>query len=119
MAITWTEDADSRRNLGDSSIQQVNTAAFGVSDYVLGGYSVVPGSFGMSHIRGLIPIAYTGNTGSVTWAYQKPAVAGPAASNPGFLKAYGDGGPTVGAVATEVSASSNFTGVVDFLADGW
>ena len=45
MSITWTEDADSRQNLGDSGILQQNTATFGFSDYPAGRLSGLRRSF--------------------------------------------------------------------------
>ena len=120
MAIIWTEDADSRQNTGPSGIQQQNGASFGASDYVPGGYPVYASAFGLSHIRALIPCAYTGTAGAYTWAYIKPAISGPSATNPGYLKVYGDGGPTSGAPSVEVSASTNFqSSTVDFMAYGY
>lgn len=112
MAITWSEDADSRQNLGISGIIQQNTASFSLSDYPVGGYPVYAGAFGMSHIRSLIPCGYTGSALGLLFEYQKPAVSGPAATNPGFLRLYNGG--------TEVSASNNIIGAtVDLLAFGW
>jgi len=112
MAITWTENADSRQNLGDSGIVQVNTATFGFSDYPSGGYPVYAGAFGLSYITSLIPTAYSGTALGLLFEYQKPAVQGPAATNPGFLRLYSGN--------TEVSASNNIlNATVDFLAFGY
>ena len=112
MAITWTEDADSRQNLGISGIMQQNTATFGFSDYPVGGYPVYASAFGLSHIRSIIPCGYSGSALGLQFQYQKPAVSGPASSNPGFLRLYSG--------ATEVSASNNINNsTVDLLAYGW
>jgi|FreactTroBogLake_1042271.scaffolds.fasta_scaffold16914_2 hypothetical protein len=126
MAITWTEDADSRQNLGPSGIIQQNTAAFSVSDYPgLPGYPVYASAFGMSHIRGLIPIAYSsleniaGTPGGYVWQYFKPAVSGPAATNPGYLVPLEQSGVT-GALVPVTGSNVNFSGgTVDFVAYGW
>lgn len=122
MAITWIEGADSRQNLGDSGIIQQNTATFSASDYVPGGYPVYAGAFGLSSIRGLWPVSYSANgagfPGGYVWEYIKPAVAGPAATNPGYLKAFQQNGSTGPLV--EVSVSSNFAGGnADFIAFGY
>ncbi len=112
MAITWTENADSRQNLGPSGIIQQNLATFGFSDYPTGGYPIYASAFGMSSIRALIPCGYTGAALGLLFEYQKPAVAGPAASNPGYLRLYNGG--------TEVSASNNISGgTADFIAFGY
>lgn len=112
MSITWTEDADSRQNLGISGIQQQNSAAFSLSDYPSGGYPVYASAFGLSHIRSLIPVAYTGTALGLVFQYQKPAISGPAATNPGFIRVWNG--------STEVSVSNNIIGgTVDFRASGY
>ena len=119
MSITWTNDGDGRSNLGPSVILQAARASFGASDYVPGGYPVYAGAFGLSTLRGLIPLAYQGTTSGYVWEYIRPTIAGPAVSNPGYLKVYGSGASS-GGVLTEVSASSNFSGgTADFAAYGY
>lgn len=123
MAITWTEDADSRQNLGISGILQQNSAAFGASDYAKGGYPVYASAFGLSHIRSLIPCAYSaygpGTPGGYVWQYIKPAVSGPAATNPGFLVALEQNASASNSLA-EVAAGTNFNGgTLDALAFGY
>jgi hypothetical protein len=122
MSITWTEDAESRQNLGMSGIIQQNTAVFSASDYVKGGYPVYASYFGLSHIRSLIPCGYAqsgpGTPASVEWKYIKPAVSGPSATNPGFLIALEPGASN--STLVEVSASTNFSvGNLDCLAYGY
>lgn len=73
MAITWTEDSDSRVNLGPGSIQQQNTAAFGASDYVTGGYFVNPPAFGLARIRGVVVVGQTGNALGYLFEYNPSA----------------------------------------------
>lgn len=109
MAITWTEVGDNRANLGTSGIVQGAKANFGASDYAPGGYPVYPSSFGLSSFSSLIPVGYSAVTAPYDFVFVYPTVAGPSASNPGFIKVYGSGG-SAGAPAVEVSASSNFSG---------
>ena len=124
MSITWTEDADSRQNLGPSGIIQQNTATFSVSDYQVGGYPIYASAFGMSHIRSLIPCGYGGGIGAgypagYVWQYLKPAVAGPASSNPGYLIALEQNGLT-GSLAQVSASNANFAGgSLDLLAFGY
>lgn len=73
MAITWTEDTDSRVNLGPGAIQQQNTATFGASDYVTGGYLVLPAAFGLARIRGAIVVGQNGNALGYDWQYNSSA----------------------------------------------
>jgi hypothetical protein len=107
MSITWTEDTDSRFQPAPSVISQQNIASFGASDYVTGGYPVYPSAFGLSAIRALIPVGYSsiasGTPGSVIWEAISPAVAGPAASNPWYLKALTD-------TFAETASNTNFSG---------
>lgn len=70
MALTWTEDPDSRQNLGMSGIIQQNTASFSLSDYTSSGYAVNPAAFGMGVLHGLIPLAYTGTAAQYEWRYR-------------------------------------------------
>lgn len=74
MAITFTELADTRQNLGFSSIEQINTATFGSSDYVEGGYLVNPSAFGFGLTYGMVVIGQTYTTwtspaSSYFWEY--------------------------------------------------
>ena len=117
MSITWTENAESRAMLAPSVQMQQNLASFGASDYVAGGYPVYPSAFGLSTIRALIPTGFSssaaGTPGSVIWEPIKPAISGPAASNPWYLKALND-------TLAEVSASNNISGgTMDWLAMGY
>jgi predicted permease len=73
MSITWTEDSDSRANLGPGAIMQQNSASFGASDYVNGGYLIVPAAFGLSRIRALLAVAATGNALGYVWNYNASA----------------------------------------------
>ena len=120
MSITWTEKPDSRVMLGPQNEQEQSKASFGASDYVTGGYPVYPANFGLSSIRALIPVGFSsvaaGTPGSQDWVAVQPAVAGPAASNPWFLKAgyFGAGG------FTETASNTNFgAGTMDVLAIGY
>ena len=71
MALTWKEDPESRQNLGMSGIIQCNDASFSLSDYTTSGYAVAAAAFGLSEIRGLTPIAYTGTAVNYFWKYNK------------------------------------------------
>ncbi len=116
--MIWIEDADSRQNLGPSGIIQKNTAQFSLSDYPSGGYPVYAAAFGLSQIRSLIPCGYTGSAAGYVFQYEKPAVSGPASSNPGYLKIFEQNGTTGPLI--EVSASNNINGATaDFLAFGY
>ena len=117
MSITWTQNTDSRAMLGPSVQLQQNKASFGASDYVLGGYAVYPSAFGLAVIRALIPVGFSsiaaGTPGSVIWEAIQPATAGPAASNPWYLKALTD-------VFAETASNTNFAGgTADFMALGF
>jgi hypothetical protein len=123
MAITIKGDGDSGHWLGMSGILQWVGASFSVSDYPPGGYPIFPSQFGLSHIRGLLPMGYTaagaGFPGGYVWEYIKPAVAGPAASNPGFLVALEQSGVT-GSLVPVTGSNANFAGgSLDLLAYGW
>ena len=123
MSITWTEDADSRQNLGIGGIIQQNKAAFSVSDYQVGGYPVYASAFGMSHIHGLFPVAYSGSgagtPGGYVWQYIKPAVEGPAATNPGYLIALEQDAQT-GSLVPVTGSNTNFAaGTLDLLCFGY
>lgn len=96
MAITWTEDADSRENLGISGIQQQNLANFATSDYATGGYAIAAAAFGLARIRGLYAVGLTGTTEGWLWQFD---------STTKKLKAYG--GVTAGA---EAAANTDFSG---------
>jgi hypothetical protein len=73
MAITWTEDSESRANLGPSNISQMNVATFGASDYVTGGYFVDPQWFGLRRIRGAVVVGQSGNALLYNWEYSPSA----------------------------------------------
>lgn len=113
MSITWTEDADSRQNLGPAGIAQQNKATFNVSDYPNGGYPVPPANFGLSRLRSLIPCAYTGAARGYVWEYDNT-------NNPGVLRVYaqnGTDGPLV-----ETASNTDFSaqnGSVTLLAYGY
>lgn len=107
MAITWTEDADSQQHLGPSGIMQQSTAAFSVSDYATGGYSIPAANFGMSRIRGLFVAAQTGTTEGYLWVYDN-------STNPGKLKAY------VTSTGEQAAADTDFSaGTLTLLAYGY
>lgn len=112
MALTWTLINDSRSNFGPSAIAQPAVASFGASDYVSGGYPVYAGQFGLTALLGVIPVGYSkvgsGAPGGYVWKYVTPAVAGPAASNPGFLVAQQQNGTTGPLV--ETASNTNFAG---------
>jgi hypothetical protein len=88
MAITWTEDTDSRADLGPSTIQQQSLATFGASDYVTGGYFVDPQWFGLRRIRGAVVTGLSGNALGYLWQYSPSASSlyayQPGASNTAF-----------------------------------
>ena len=118
MSITWTEQADSRADLGPGVIMQQNTASNSASDYVTGGYPVYPSAFGLSSIRALIPVGFSstaaGTPGSVVWVAIKPSTLGPAASNPWYLKAL------TASNWTETASNTNFAnGTMDWIAAGY
>jgi|SRR5882762_814457 len=69
MAITWTEDADSRQVLGPSGIVQVNIANFASSDYVTGGYPILPIAFGLARIRGAWSVGSTAPAQGYRWEF--------------------------------------------------
>lgn len=60
MSMTWIEDAESQQHLGPSGIIQASIGQPGLSDYSSGGYAILPASFGMSRIRGLMQLGFTG-----------------------------------------------------------
>jgi hypothetical protein len=88
MAITWTENTDSRAMIGPSVQIQQNSASFGASDYVTGGYLVDPQWFGLRKIRGAIVVGLTGNALGYLWEYNPTAsnliAYQPGASNTAF-----------------------------------
>lgn len=102
MAITWTENADSRVMLGPGAISQQNTANFGASDYVTGGYFVNPAAFGLGRIRGIVVVNANGNALGYLWeynssasnlmAYQQSASNGPFAQTASNTDFSGNGG---------------------------
>lgn len=111
MAITWTEDADSRVNLGMSCIQQCNIATFAVSDYPTGGYAITAIAFGLGRLRAVWEVAVqTGTPVGVVWKYNKAT---------GKLMAFWTGAVVSTALA-EVTASTDLSGMtVMFKAEGF
>jgi hypothetical protein len=114
MAITWTEDADSRQNLGPSNISQCNAANFASSDYTTGGYTVNPQAFGLARLRGLWLVGAMGTVANpanngYNWVLNKYS----ATTSPAYkLQAFTSGG-------TEASASTDFSGLtLTFKAEG-
>lgn len=106
MPIIWTENADSRQNLGPSGIVQLNSAAFAASDYVTGGYPIAPAAFGLGRITGLFVAGQTGTTEGYIWAYDT-------STNPGQLKA-------LTAAGTQTAAGTNFAaGTLTLMAYGY
>ena len=69
MAITWTEDADSRVHLGPSTAEQEGTAAFATSDYATGGYAVDHNWFGMGRIRSMWQVATSVPALGIIWQF--------------------------------------------------
>lgn len=69
MALTWTEIADTRQNVGFSWITQVNTATPAASDYVTGGYANPFAAFGFGELHGLTFIGFSGTAGSYIWRW--------------------------------------------------
>ena len=123
MSISIKVDGDSQQNLGPSGVIIQGTASFSVSDYPAGGYPIIPSQFGLGHIRGLIPYAYSaagaGNPGGYVWQYIKPVISGPAATNPGFLIALEQNGQT-GSLVPVTGSNTNFgAGNLDLLVYGW
>jgi hypothetical protein len=117
MSISWKMNNESRAMLAPSVIIQQATASFGASDYVTGGYPVYPSAFGLSAIRALVPVAFSatgsGTPGSVIWEAIQPAIYGPAASNPWYLKA-------LSGLTTETASNTNLSGgTIDFMACGY
>ena len=112
--LTWTEDADSRQDLGPSGIIQKNTATFNLSDYPMGGYPIDPHAFGMARIRSLIPCGMTGAARGWEWEYnnsQQPI---------GHLQAYGQNATTGPLV--ETASNTDFSangGTLSLLAFGY
>lgn len=105
--LNWTEDADSRMDLGPSGIIQKNVATFNLSDYPKGGYPINPQAFGMSRIRALIPCAFTGAAEGYEWEYD-------VSSQPiGTLKAL-TGPVTETASNTDFSANNGSIGLLAF-----
>ncbi len=72
MALTITPDAEGRQNLGPSGIIAVVTIQPAAADYPAGGYTITPAQFdGLSRIRGVLPIGYTGTAATHVWAWNK------------------------------------------------
>lgn len=68
---TWKEDADSRVHLGPNVAEQDSTITFSLSDYVTGGYTVNPLSFGMGRLRGIWEVTDANPPAGVVWKYNK------------------------------------------------
>jgi len=126
MAITWTQNNDSLAQLGPSVMVKQTLATFSVSDYVTGGYAVYPAAaFGFSAIRALLPVAFSaagaGTPGGYLWEAIKPAVGGPAASNPWYLRAFQQNAQSsTSNPFTEVPPGTNFaSGNMDFMGFGY
>lgn len=122
MSITWVLDNDSRQNFGPSGIVQPARAFFGASDYVTGGYPVFAQQFGMSSLKGIIPVGYSstgsGAPGGYVWKFKTPALQGPAFTNPGNLVATQQNGTTGPLV--ETASNTNFNGgTMDVLVYGY
>ena len=122
MSITWTENGDSRAQLGPSVEMQQNKATFGASDYATGGYAVYPSAFGMSAILALIPVAFSsaaaGTPGGYVWAAIKPTTGGPAATYPWYLRALRQTAATGPLV--ETASNTDFSGGnMDWMAIGY
>jgi hypothetical protein len=112
MSITWTMDNDSRAMLGPSATVLQATASFSASDYVTGGYPVLPSAFGLGSIRCMLEAGSTSNAvgypGGYEWNPVAPSVAGPAASYPWYLQALRQNGTTGPLVETE--SNTDFSG---------
>lgn len=79
MALTYTEAADSRQNLGFSGIIQKDTLQPAAADYPEGGYPINPQNWGMGALHGLVQIGLTGTAAEYVWQYV-PAAPGAATS---------------------------------------
>lgn len=106
MSITWTEDGDSRVDLGPSCIQQVNLANFSASDYSTGGYPVNPQAFGLARLRGawLVGVAGTAvaTVGGYDWVLDR---TGATSTPPTWkLRAFSTG-------TVEASTGTDFSGL--------
>lgn len=109
MAITWTENADSRVNLGPNVAEQESIASFATSDYTTGGYAVAAGWFGMGRIRSMVQVATTVPALGVVWQFDT--------TNKKLL-AYWSGAS--GTALLQVPASTDLSGTrVTFRASGF
>jgi hypothetical protein len=114
MALSFTEDAESRAHLGFSNIQQTNVATPAVSDYPTGGYPINPQNWGLGLIRGLLVVGYTGTATNYAWLFI------PAAAN--LITNTYAGNLYVAALSTgaQVAAGTDLSGgTVKLKADGF
>lgn len=110
MAISWKEDGDGRAHLGISMIEQAATASFGSADYPSGGYAVLPSVCGLSAIRGIWEIGFTGTLVPVVWKWNKTTKK---------LQAFWTG-PAFSGVLVEVTANTDLSAMqVQFMFSGF
>lgn len=113
MALTITEGADSRQDLGFSLIVQFNKLQPGTSDYPAGGYPMYSSSgsatnagqqFGLAFLHGVVPVGFTGTAVNYIWQFNKGT---------GKLQVFGISVATAGATIytlTEVAANTDLSG---------
>lgn len=113
MALTITEGADSRQDLGFSLIVQFNKLQPAASDYPAGGYPLYSSAgsannagqpFGMAYLHGVVPVAFTGTAIDYIWQFNKTT---------GKLQVFGISVATAGATIytlTEVAANTDLSG---------
>ena len=68
MALTITEYADARQNVGPSFIEEPFVLQPAADDYATGGYSI-PGLFGYGFVYGLSVIGFTGTAYEYIWQW--------------------------------------------------
>jgi hypothetical protein len=110
MALTFTEIADSRQNIGPSMIIQLNIATPAASDYPTGGYPLYSSAgsapnnvgqpFGMGYLYGCDIIASTGTAAAYSWAFNRTT---------GKMQVFGTGA-SAGAALQEVAAATDLSG---------
>src|SRR5271165_4977422 len=122
MALTHTEAADSRQNLGFSGIIQKNTVQPAAADYPTGGYPINPQNWGMGVIHGLMQLGLTGTASQYVWQYVPAALGAQTPTYSGNLFVY----QTLSAVAgtpaplVQVPANTDLSGgSASFLAFGF
>jgi len=103
MALTYTENADSRAHLGPSCIVQENVVQPAAADYPTGGYPINPQNWGMGLISGLVPIAYTGTAVNYLWEFIQAAAGTATPTFAGYL--YVQSAP-----GTQVAANTDLSG---------